>query len=170
MDNNKMADYISRITDDHVSEIKMIFELFDCKKNDGNITKSEMRIFLNKLGIFPSRLELDAMFDYFDSSGNGMIDFPEFLSLMTKDIDKTYLQDNTELQDAFNLFDRDQDGIIGKNELFQILCELGFKKLTLKDVERAIEEACPMNNGYIDFENFRAIVNLYFSPVADAQP
>ena len=43
-----------------------------------------MRKFLENLGIFLSIAELDELFNMFDSSGNGNIDFAEFLSLMTK--------------------------------------------------------------------------------------
>ena len=99
-----------------------------------------MKLFLEKLGMYPSEAELEEMFNMFDSNNSGMIDFPEFLSLMTKEferdplaqqeqddafIEKFGLQDKlvveTEMRDAFNLFDEDQDGLITKKELFQIL-------------------------------------------------
>ena len=67
---DKLADNINKITDDNVNEIRTVFELFDCKNHDGNVTKGEMKKFLNKLGVFPSKMEVDALFNYFDSSGN----------------------------------------------------------------------------------------------------
>ena len=46
-----------------------------------------MEKFLNKLGVNPSPKELEELFNLFDSSGNGKIDFTEFLSLMTRHLD-----------------------------------------------------------------------------------
>ena len=75
---------VEKLTDDHVREIRYVFGLFDCEENDGNLTKSEMIAFLKKLGIGLSEAEVNELFDMFDASGNGTIDYPEFLSLMTK--------------------------------------------------------------------------------------
>eukprot|EP00356_Strombidium_inclinatum_P002464 CAMPEP_0170479432 /NCGR_PEP_ID=MMETSP0208-20121228/674_1 /TAXON_ID=197538 /ORGANISM="Strombidium inclinatum, Strain S3" /LENGTH=84 /DNA_ID=CAMNT_0010751825 /DNA_START=12 /DNA_END=266 /DNA_ORIENTATION=- len=75
---------IDKLTDAHVQEIKAVFQLFDCEENDNNITKDEMSKFLGHLGVTPSKAEMEEMFNMFDSNGNGMIDFPEFLSLITK--------------------------------------------------------------------------------------
>ena len=65
------------------------------------------------------------------------------------------------MRDAFNLFDEDQDGLITKKELYNILERLGVKHLTAKEVEKMIDELAPMNNGYIDFQTFRKIVEDY---------
>ena len=46
-----------------------------------------MKSFLNKLGVIPSTKEMEELFNLFDSSGNGRIDFTEFLSLMTRHLD-----------------------------------------------------------------------------------
>ena len=139
-----------------------------------------MKLFLEKLGMYPSEAELEEMFNMFDSNNSGMIDFPEFLSLMTKEferdplaqqeqddafIEKFGLQDKlvveAEMRDAFNLFDEDQDGLITKKELFQTLERLGVKHLTQKEVEKMIDELAPLSNGYIDFQTFRKIVEDY---------
>ena len=75
---------VDRLTDANVQEIRYVFSLFDSDDNNGNVVKGEMKKFLENLGIFLSIAELDELFNMFDSSGNGNIDFAEFLSLMTK--------------------------------------------------------------------------------------
>ena len=104
---------VDKLTDEHVREIRYVFNLFDSEKNDGNITKVEMVAFLKKLGIGLSEAEVNELFDMFDSSGNGNIDYPEFLSLMTKQFDKPPEDENEDqyLRDAFDLFDTDEDGL-----------------------------------------------------------
>ena len=65
-----------------------MFELFNTSGNDDKLTKHEMKLFLEKLGMYPSEAELEEMFNMFDSNNSGMIDFPEFLSLMTKEFER----------------------------------------------------------------------------------
>ena len=45
---------VEKLTDAHVSELKAAFQLFDSEVNDGNITKEEIKKFLNSLGVQPS--------------------------------------------------------------------------------------------------------------------
>ena len=79
---------VDKLTDQHVHEIKAVFNLFDKQVEfDSDITKPEMIKFFNKLGVYPSTNEMDELFNLFDSNGNGRIDFPEFLSLMTRHMD-----------------------------------------------------------------------------------
>ena len=87
---------VDRLTDANVQEIRYVFSLFDNENNNGNVVKPEMRKFLESLGIFLSIAELDELFNMFDSSGNGQIDFAEFLSLMTKSFDETPDEKNEE--------------------------------------------------------------------------
>ena len=75
---------VENLKDHHVHELKAIYNLFDCEKQDGLLTKSEMLNMLNRLGVEPSKAELDDFFMMFDQDGDGKIDFAEFLSMMTK--------------------------------------------------------------------------------------
>ena len=152
---------VDKLTDANVQEIKAVFQLFDSEVNDGNITKPEMLRFMNQIGVSPSKAEMDEFFNMFDSNGNGMIDFPEFLSLITKQLESDPTEAEEELQDAFNLFDENQDGLITSKELYQILARLGVERITEKDVEKMVDELAPHNNGYISFDDFKKIVVEY---------
>ena len=65
------------------------------------------------------------------------------------------------MKDAFDIFDTDEDGIITKNDLYQVFVRIGVKKTSKKDVERMIDEVAPEANGYIDFDIFKELVNNY---------
>ena len=75
---------VDELSDSNLAEMRHVFNMFDRVKSDGNITPDEFRHFLGLLGIDPSRGELDDYFAAFDSTGNGRIDYAEFLSMITK--------------------------------------------------------------------------------------
>ena len=89
---------VDQLTDENVNEIRTVFKLFDRQeKNNQEITKHEMVMFLNKLGVMPSKTEVDEMFNLFDANGSGKIDFTEFLSLITRHMgDKNKVVQNNE--------------------------------------------------------------------------
>ena len=154
---------VDKLTDEHVREIRYVFNLFDAEENDGNLTKSEMVGFLKKLGIGLSDAEVNELFDMFDASGNGTIDYPEFLSLMTKNFEKPADQEDDDqyLKDSFELFDEDEDGLLTKGDLYTVFSRLGVKKITKKEIDIMIDEVAPEANGYIDFEIFKQLVTTY---------
>lgn len=54
------------------------------------------------------------------SSGNGTIDFPEFLNLMARKMEE--IDSEEELKEAFRVFDRDGNGFISAAEVSSMLC------------------------------------------------
>ena len=96
-------------------------------------------MFLNKLGVMPSKSEIDEMFNLFDANGSGKIDFPEFLSLITRHLgdkhlpgsieDSEFINRNNEiLKESFNLFDLDQDGTLSQEDIYKAFNTIGLKK------------------------------------------
>ena len=87
-----------------------------------------------------------------------MIDFDEFLMLMAvkmRDSDP-----DEELLEAFRVLDKDGDGVIGHDELKQVMLVLG-ESLTDMDVEELIGEVDSDGDGLITYDGIR--VNLYLS-------
>lgn len=81
-----------------------------------------------------------------DADGNGIIDFPEFLGLMSrkmKDVDS-----EEELREAFKVFDKDGNGFISAAELRHVMTNLG-EKLSDAEVDEMIREADVDGDGQV---------------------
>jgi len=68
---------------DPVDEIRRIFKLFD-KDNMGKINISHLKRVLKELGSEMPPAEVQAMFDEFDSNGDGFITEEEFISMINE--------------------------------------------------------------------------------------
>jgi calmodulin len=80
----------------------------------------------------------------------------EFLTMMAR---KSSGGDtDTELREAFKVFDRDGTGTISREELRAVMISLG-ESLTEKDIDEMLKEADTDGDGQIDFEEFKAIMS-----------
>ena len=94
---------IDQVTEEQIAEFKEAFSLFDTD----NIKTKEFGIVMRAFGENPAEAELQDMFDEADSDGDGIINFPEFLSLMARKMND---QDTEEvLIESFNVFDTDEN-------------------------------------------------------------
>lgn len=62
-----------------------------------------------------------------------------------------------ELQEAFDLFDKDGDGTISAKELIVVMRSIGLDS-TLEEVKAMMDEIVPGNTGEIEFEGFMALM------------
>jgi len=74
-----------QLPEEQIAEIKEAFSLFD-KDGDGTITSKELGTVMCSLGQKPTDAELVDMINEVDANGNGTIEFPEFLTMMTRKI------------------------------------------------------------------------------------
>ncbi|GMR33022.1 hypothetical protein PMAYCL1PPCAC_03217 [Pristionchus mayeri] len=142
-----MAD---QLTPEQIAEFKEAFSLFD-RDGDGSITTKDLGTVMRSLGQKPTVTELLEMVDEVDVDGNGTIDFPEFLSMMTrkrKDIDC-----EEEIREAFKVYDRDGNGVISAAELRLVMQDLG-EKLSEEEVNAMIAEADIDGDGQVNYEEF----------------
>ena len=83
------------------------------------------------------------------SSGNGTIDFEEFLLMMARKMKDTDSEE--ELREAFRVFDKDGNGFISAAELRHVMTNLG-EKLTDEEVDEMIKEADLDGDGMVNYE------------------
>ena len=86
---------------------------------------------------------------WFLFSGDGEIDFNEFLAMMTNQSKNLDYAD--ELLEAFRVFDQDGDGFISAEELKFLMCNLG-EKLTQEEVNEMIAEADTDGDGQVNYQ------------------
>lgn len=136
---------------------KEAFGVFDSNQ-DGNISVDELGKVMNKLGLHPCSEELSDIINEFDRDGDKMIDFQEFLHMMTQQLKTT---DNiSECKAIFEVFDIDKNDFIDINELRQIFAIVG-EKISEEELEVMMAEADKDGDGQISYEEFKTImINL----------
>ncbi|XP_050369232.1 probable calcium-binding protein CML11 [Argentina anserina] len=126
--NNEVKKYVRSVmttTREKDPELKRVFATFD-KNNDGFITKQGLKESLKNIRVFMSDEEVEEMVKKVDINRDGLIDFSEFCLLCqgqsimnggeagseASDVDQ-----EEELKEAFDVFDKDKDGLISVEEL-----------------------------------------------------
>jgi len=77
-----------KLTEEQIAEFKEAFSLFD-KDGDGAITPAKLGTVMRAMGQNPTEANLQDMIDEVDVNGNGSIDFPEFLTMMVRNMKDT---------------------------------------------------------------------------------
>ncbi|XP_033724560.1 uncharacterized protein LOC117314603 [Pecten maximus] len=139
-----------QMTEDHIAEFREAFSLFD-KDGDGFVSSKELGTVMRSLGQNPTEAELQDMINEVDTDGNGTIDFPEFLTMMSRKIFDD--ESDEELKEAFRTFDSDDNGFISAAELCHVMTNLG-EKLTDEEVEEMVREADIDGDGQVNYEEF----------------
>ena len=110
---------------------------------------------LRKHGFRPTEQEVTAMIRNVDkSTGDGGIDFEEFIELMVKhgsNIDEDIVH-------SFNVFDRNGDGLITEDELHITMNNLG-EPMNEDEVKAMIAEADLDGDGKINLREFKLLMD-----------
>lgn len=153
-------------------ELRQIFATFD-KNSDGFITKQELRESLKNIRVFMTDRDLEEMVVKVDSNGDGLIDFDEFCllcdSLIGQDEhsgergkgggDPEAEEEDEELKEAFEVFDKDKDGLISVEELGLVLCSLGLKEgKKMEDCKEMIKTVDMDGDGTVNFNEFKKMM------------
>jgi centrin-1 len=110
---------------------------------------------MRALGFEPKREEIKKMIADVDKDGSGVIDFPEFLDMMTQKMAERDPKD--EMMKAFRLFDDEGDGKITFKNLKRVAKELG-ENMTDDEIQEMIDEADRDGDGAISEEEFMRIM------------
>eukprot|EP00344_Euplotes_crassus_P010782 CAMPEP_0197003866 /NCGR_PEP_ID=MMETSP1380-20130617/14913_1 /TAXON_ID=5936 /ORGANISM="Euplotes crassus, Strain CT5" /LENGTH=154 /DNA_ID=CAMNT_0042422477 /DNA_START=13 /DNA_END=474 /DNA_ORIENTATION=+ len=117
-----MSEQSKVLSESQKAEIKEAFDLFDTS-GSGTIEAKELKVALQALGFEPSREEIRKLVSNVDKDKMEKIDFHQFLDIMITKMNEN--NDNSELEDAFALFDINGDGYITLDELKQVATDLG---------------------------------------------
>jgi calmodulin len=144
------------LNEEKINEYKESFSIFD-KDNDGYISYEQLSEIIKILGHNIPDEDLQKMFREFDIDNKGSIDFKEFLGIMARKMRDT--ETETDFVNAFNIFDRDHNGLINGQELFDIFQSLGIEA-TKDDCDELIKDADLDMDGFINYEEFvRMLMN-----------
>merc|ERR1739845_187449 len=107
---------------------------------------------MRSLGQNPTEAELADMINEIDSDGSGLVEFPEFLTMMARKL-KDGQDSEEEVIEAFKVFDKEGNGFISAAELRHIVTNLG-EKLTDEEADEMLREADiegTENINYVEF-------------------
>merc|ERR1712167_560045 len=111
------------------------------------IDAKELKVAMRALGFEPKKEEIKRMMAEADRNDSGVIEFPEFLDLMTQKMAER--DPREEMLKAFRLFDDDETGKSSFKNLKRVAKELG---------ERMTDEADRDGDGEVNEEEFLRIM------------
>ncbi|GKV04279.1 hypothetical protein SLEP1_g16455 [Rubroshorea leprosula] len=151
--------------------LRRIFDIFD-KNGDGMITVQEISQALSLLGLEADLSDLDLTIKSFVKPGNQGLNFEDFVALH-QSLDETLFgfdskeeeavestaaisQEESDLTEAFKVFDEDGDGFISAKELQVVLGKLGLPEgREISRVEQMINSVDSNKDGQVDFFEFK---------------
>ena len=121
----------------------------------GYIDAKELKVAMRALGFEPKKEEVKKMISEVDREGKGVIEFPDFMELMTGKISER--DPREEILKAFRLFDDDTTGKISLKNLKRVARELG-ETMNDDELQEMIDEADRDGDGEISEEEFIRIM------------
>ncbi|XP_024990320.1 calcium-binding allergen Ole e 8-like [Cynara cardunculus var. scolymus] len=149
---NKPSVYLTNL-----EEVKQVFNRFDVN-GDGKISAAELVDVMKALGSNTSLDEVNRIMADIDTDCDGFISLEEFAGFCKGKSGEEDDGGMKELQDAFDLYDLNKNGLISAKELHQILSQLG-EKCTVNDCTNMIKSVDSDGDGYVNFEEFKKMMS-----------
>ena len=144
----------SRLEENEIKDLTQIFKAFDTDE-DGQISLQELKDGLLKLdSIHSCEKEIEKLFKSIDLDKNFRIDYSEFLAATISG--KNYLKQER-LFEAFCLLDKDNDHMITKEEVMEVLKT---EKSKEKEIEKYIKAVDVNGDGKIDYQEFLKLMGF----------
>ncbi|XP_073657610.1 uncharacterized protein [Tursiops truncatus] len=113
-----------QLTEEQVAEFKEALSPFD-EDGDGAISTRELGTVLRSPGQKPTEAELQDLVGELDRDGSSTVGFPELLGLIARKVKGRDAKD--QIREAFCVFDKDGNGLMGTAELRHVMTRLGEK-------------------------------------------
>lgn len=143
------------ISDEIKKECKDVFEVFDTDKDD-KITIPEFEEAFKALGINLSKSELDDIIDEYSDGNNYKFNFNLFCKIYS-DFINTHPPSEDDLNEAFKIFDSDNDGIIPHLEMRYFMKNFS-DNLKDSEIDELLKEIDINNNGLINYKEFVKLI------------
>ncbi|CAG2235455.1 CALM [Mytilus edulis] len=142
------------MTEDQLKELEETFLIFD-KTGDQELDVEEAGRMWRSTGLNPTKSEIQEMFNEIDQDGRGTIDCKEFISWMSTNGNKNFVDNlEEEMREAFRVFDKNGDGFLDKKEFKRIMTELGDEPLTSEELENLMGKYDEDGDEKISYEEF----------------
>jgi calmodulin len=148
---------VDDLTEEQIADFKEAFALYD-KDGDGQINTKELGTLMRSLGQNPTEPELQDLINEVDADGDGLINFPEFLTLIArkmKDADTV-----KEFKEAFRVWDRDGNFFISAPEMRHLMTNVG-EFVTDEEVDEIINGADIDGDGQINYQEFCTLLGRH---------
>lgn len=151
----------------HSDELITLHEAFQRADVDesGELTESEVKTVLREYNLLPrDTWEQDRILSIInscDENGDGELQFPEFLLLVTKLREEALLRMKSDIRRVFDKYDRDNSGSLDVKEVSVMFADLGIEPHCRQDqdeIKRLLDEVDEDGNGEFDFDEFVVLV------------
>lgn len=142
------------LTEDEILEIKEAFDLFDSDQS-GSIDINELKNSMISLGFQAKNATIYQMIADLDEDGNGQLDFPEFLNMMTARLSEK--DSKADIEKVYKLFEEPEAGKITLKSLKAVAKELG-EEMSEAELNEILERADLDKNGLVDLADFYTIM------------
>ena len=137
---------------EELQEFRDIFNLAD-RSGEGHINKDQLGELLETLGIDATPDELHLMLAEIDADNNGLIEFNEFVAIMSRKVNAAYTA--TQVQNAFKTFEGvSPDGYVRAEVLVKALQTYGKDKLTEEQATELVSQMESDSGGMINYKNY----------------
>ena len=138
------------VPEEKLSEYREAFNMFD-KNKKGTLSIGDITKIMKNFGYPMTKEEARGLISNVDASGDGEVDFEEFVMIMEKQAHN--LGEDPVLL-AFKDFDKNEDGKITNHEFRYILTHVGENTFTEEEVDSFFKECDLKEDDELEYEEF----------------
>ncbi|KAL0908205.1 hypothetical protein M5K25_022683 [Dendrobium thyrsiflorum] len=129
--------------------LEQMFCYFD-ENGDGRISSAELKSCMSAVGYDLSLEEVRAIIESMDAAGgDGLLRLEEFIKLIEREE-----EDDTEMIEAFKMYEMEDQGCITAKSLKRMLSRLGYSR-NIEVCQEVIDIFDTNNDGVLSFEEFK---------------